>query len=250
MKNTATRALLAASLTWLGAWPAGGQVKPDPETRFNLGLQHLRDGRIDMAIESFKQAIKEDPKNAYFQKGLGMAYLAKREPGKAVEAFKKALEINPYYADVHNDLGTALSLAGKPEEAKREFLTAFNDPTFPTPEVAARNLGQAYLDEKNYNDASSWFRTAVQRNKSYPDGHLGLADTLAAQQRFDEAALQLELANKELPDSYPVLFALAEAYFKAGRFAESRSSFEQLARRDPAGAYGRRALERLRDFPR
>jgi hypothetical protein len=44
--------------------------------------------------------------------------------------------------------------------------------------------------------------------------------------------------------------ALGDACFKVGRFNEARGYFEELARKDPAGPFGRRALERLRDFPR
>ncbi len=243
--------MLALALSGLLSGPATADgPKVDPETRFDQGLAYLRDGRVDLAIEAFKAATKGDAKNAYFQKGLGQAYLAKRDWGKAVEAFRRALEINPYYADVHNDLGTALLLGGKREEARQELLAAYNDPTFATPEVAARNLAQSYLEEKNYSEAYNWFRTTVQRNKSYPDGHLGLADTLVAQQRFDEAVVQLELAKKELPDSLPITVTLGDACFKAGRFNEARAYFEELARKDPAGLFGRRALERLRDFPR
>ena len=249
MTSKLTLLALAVSGLLLGPAAADGP-KLDPETRFDQGLTHLRDGRVDQAIEAFKAAVKGDAKNAYFHKGLGQAYLAKREWSKAADAFRQALEVNPYYADVHNDLGTALLLGGKREEARQELLAAYNDPTFATPEVAARNLGQSYLDERNYGEAYTWFRTTVQRNKTYADGYLGLADALAAQQRFDEALVQLEAAKKELPDSLPIAMALGEACFKAGRFNEARTYFEELARKDPGGRHGRRALERLRDFPR
>lgn len=240
-------ALLAGLL--LSAVAAGGQAKPDAELRFNQGVQHLREGRVDMAIESLKAAVKEDGKNAYFQKGLGQAYAAKRDWDRAAEAFRKALELNPYYVDVRNDLGTTLLLAGHREEGKKELLAAFNDPLCPAPEMTARNLGQAYFEEKSYNEAYNWFRTAAQRNKRYADAYLGLADTLVALGRVDEALAALEAADKEIPDTVGILLALGEACFQAGRFNESRGYLEKVARLDPTGASGRRALERLRQFP-
>jgi tetratricopeptide (TPR) repeat protein len=241
---------LAALACLLLAGASGPQIKPDPETQFNLGLTHLREGRIDMAIEAFKAAIKADPKHVYSYKGLGLAYVAKRDAPKAIEALRKALELNPYYADVHNDLGSALWLAGKREEAKKEYLTAFNDATYPTPEAAARNLGQMYLEEKNYPEAQNWFRTAVTRNKDFAPGYLGLAEMLTAQGRVEEAVGQLETAYKQLPESLEILSELANACFKAGRFNEARGYYELCARKDPSGPTGRRALQRLREFPR
>src|SRR5207245_2181820 len=122
----------------------------DSEASFNAGLAHLRENRPALALEQFKKAVKEDPKNAYAYKGLGLTYAQLGKLSDAVASFRKALELNPYYVDVRNDLGSALVLSGKRAEGKAEFLAAFNDPTNPTPEMSARNLGQAYLEEKNY----------------------------------------------------------------------------------------------------
>jgi Tfp pilus assembly protein PilF len=198
----------------LAAPAAATQQSQDAEARFNAGLQHLRDGRPKLAIEEFEQAIKRDGKNAYFYKGLGLAYAAIRRFDDAVDAFKKARELNPYYTDVRNDLGTALILSGKREAGKAEFLAAFNDPTNPTPEISSRNLGQAYLEEKNYAQAANWFRSSLSRNKSYSDAYLGLAESLTALGRSEEALSLLETARRECEGSTAVQVALADAYYR------------------------------------
>ena len=240
---------VAVALALLSA-PALAQSPPDAETRFSTGVMHLREGRVDLALEEFKRAAKEDPKNPYFQKGLGLAYAAKRQWKDAIEAFRKALELNPYYVDVRNDLATALIGSGDREGGKKEFLGAFSDPTNPTPEISARNLGQAYLEEKNYPDAISWFRTSLTRNKKYADPYLGLADALLASERLDEAVAQLEAGVAELPEDAALLLALGQAYFKAGRFGEARARLEEAVRKDPAGPAGREAAAQLKALPK
>lgn len=251
---------LALVLTILAAPPLFAQAKGDGETRFSTGLTHLREGRLELAIEEFKGAIKEDPKNAYFYKGIGIAYqqLADRCADSAcrqaplrdaVAASRKALELNPYYVDARNDLGTALLRSGEREAGKKELLAAFNDPTNPSPELTARNLGTAYLEDKNYSEALNWFQSSLNRNKAYPDAWLGLSDVLVAQGRFDEAVLQLQMAQKELPNDVTVLLALGEVYYRAGRFAEARPRLESVAGKDPTGPAGRRAAELLKNFP-
>jgi len=232
------------------AAPALAQSPPQAETRFSTGVMHLREGRVDLALEEFKRAVKEDPKNPYFQKGLGLAYTAKRNWKEAIAAFRKALEINPYYVDVRNDLATALIGSGDRVGGKKEFLGAFSDPTNPTPEISARNLGQAYLEEKNYPDAISWFRTSLTRNKKYADPYLGLADALLASERLDEAVAQLEAGVAELPEDAALLLALGQAYFKAGRFGEARARLEEAVRKDPAGPAGREAAAQLKALPK
>lgn len=260
-KTVRFRSPLAVALLLL--WPAfasADQPKLDGETRFNNGLTHLREGRLDMALEEFKAAIKEDPKNPYFYKGLGVAYssLADRckddgcrqaQLKEAVAAARKALELNPYYVDARNDLGTALLRSGRREEGRKELLAAFNDPTNPSPEMTARNLGQSYLEDKNLSEALNWFQTSATRNKGYADAWLGLADVLVSQGRLDEAVQKLELAAKELPQDWSVIVALGEAYYRAGRFSDARPRLELVAGKDPSGPAGRRAVALLQKFP-
>jgi Tfp pilus assembly protein PilF len=232
---------------------AGAQTPPansDAEARFNAGLTHLRDGRPKLALEEFERAIKQDPKNPYFHKGLGLAYATLKRFDDAVGAFRKALLLNPYYTDVRNDLGMALVLAGKRQEGKAEFLTAFNDPTNPTPEISSRNLGQAYYEDRNYAEAANWFRSSLNRNKAYPDAYLGLADALIALGRGDDAMAQLETGAREVPDSTALQLALGEAYYRAGRFEDARARLEEARKKDPTGADARRAAELLKHFPR
>ncbi len=233
----------------LAAAAVAGAQAPDPEVSFNAGLSHLREGRPALAVEEFRKAVRQDAKNAYFQKGLGQAYLALGKYDDAVSAFRKALELNPYYTDVRNDLGTALILSGRRNEGLSEFLAAFNDPTNPTPEISSRNLGRAYLDGKSYPEAINWYRTSVGRNKSYPDAYLGLAEALMATGRTDEAVATLETAARECPQSADVLMTLGEAYSRVGRFGEARTRLEEARRKDPGGPVGRRAAQLLQQFP-
>lgn len=221
----------------------------DAESRFTMALQQMRDGRVEAAIEEIKRAIKDDSKNPYFHKGLGVAYMQIGSHDKAIDAFRKALDLNPYYTDVRNDLGTALVLAGKRDEGKREYLTAFNDPTYNTPEVAARNLAQAAFEEKSWDEALRWYRTAAQRNPKYSPAWLGLADVYVVLGRPEEAVAQLQAAQREMPDSIEVRLGYGEACYRAGRLSDARSALEDVARKDPAGPTGRRAVELLKNFP-
>jgi Flp pilus assembly protein TadD len=235
----------------------------DGETHFNNGLEHLRAGRLDMALDEFKTAVKQDPKNPYFFKGLGVAYAqtADRCPAKdqtcrqrsldeAVVAARKAIELNPYYADARNDLGTYLIRSGKREEGKKEFLAAFSDATNPSPEFAAANMGQALYEEKNYSQAASWFQTSLGKSKTHAPGHLGLSDCLVAMGKLDEAVTALEAGARALPENWNIALSLGDAYYRAGRFAEARTRLELVAGKDPTGPAGQRAVELLKKFPK
>ena len=241
--------MVAVAVVVAAAVPALTQGA-DPENSFNAGLNHLREGRAALAVEAFRKAVHEDGKNPYFQKGLGQAYLATGKYDDAVSSFRKALELNRYYVDVRNDLGTALIMSGRRDEGKNEFMTAFNDPTNPTPEISSRNLGNAYLEEKRYAEAVNWFRTSVSRNKDYADAYLGLSDALLASGHLEEAVGALEGGAKQCPQSASIQLSLGEAYSRVGRLGDARSRLEEARRRDPGGPAGRRAAQLLQQqFP-
>lgn len=254
MPNQKRWAAVFVVLALAAGSPAPAQQNPagsDAEAAFNAGLLHLREGRPAIAVDEFKRAVKLDPKNPYAHKGLGLAYLQQQMFDLAAAELRRALELNPYFVDVRNDLGTALVLGGRREEGKKEFLAAFNDPTNPTPEFAAANLGRAYFEDRNFPEAINWFRTAVARNKNFGDAVLGLADALTAQGKLEEAIVQLEAAlrEKDNAENAAVLLRLGEAYRQAGRLAEAKARYEEAARKDPASPAGRRAAELLRGMP-
>lgn len=229
---------------------AAATAQQGGEVEFNAGLTHLKEGRTEMAVESFKSAVNQDKKNSYFYKGFGQAYAAAGKFKKAIDAFEKSLKINPYYVDVRNDLGTAMILAGRRQDGLDQLLKAFNDPTNPAPEMSSRNLGQAYFESGQYAHALNWYRTSLRRNSSYPDAYVGVADCLRATGDLEGAILTLEEGLKQLPEDHRVRFELARAYFEAGRFAEARVAYEAIIAGAPGSAYGRAATSLLQSFPR
>jgi Tfp pilus assembly protein PilF len=248
--NHQTLRPIVLALILVGSPHVFSQSSPEAESRFNNGLAHLRDGQTVLALEEFRWAIKQDPKNPYFYKGLGLALAQQNKQKEAIDAYRKALELNPYYVDVRNDLGASLILAGQRDAGKKEFRTAFEDPTNPTPETSARNLGQAFFEEKNYPEALNWFDTSLSRNKDYADAYLGLADTLNVMGRSEEAIQKLEAGVANLANDIDLTLALGVAYYRAGRFTEARVRLEKVAAKDPAGASGRKAVDLLKNLPK
>jgi Flp pilus assembly protein TadD len=241
------------SLLLIGASPVFADnkgVADDGESNFSAGSAHLRDGRTDMAVTEFRAAIKKNDKNPYFYKGLGVALAQKNDLKGALEAFRKALELNPYYVDVRNDIGSVLMLMGQREEGKKEFLSAFNDPTNSNANVAARNMGNAFFEDKKYDEAVSWYKTSVQRNPGYPDAYEGLVDSLLALNRADEAVLAVQGGLKEMPDNPTLTLCLGRSYLGAGRFKEARAALEEATKKDPVGTAGRKAAEVLKTVPK
>jgi type IV pilus assembly protein PilF len=248
--RTTLRPALVLTVCLALSTPVAFAQADDAETVFNTALTHLREGHPAQALEEMRRAVKKDPKNPYFQKGLGLTYLKLNQPAQAIAAFRKALDLNPNYADARNDLGTALLLAGKRAEGKSELTRVFSEPMNPRPDLTAVNLGEAYLAENDYASALTWFQTATQKNKRLPEAYIGAAKAYVALNRVDEAITRLEEALSATAENIDVLYALGEAYYRAGRFAEARTRLERVTQKDAASEAGGRAAELLQKLAR
>ena len=243
------------------AAPVPAQDDAAAEMRFGAGVRLLRDGFPDRALVEIQEALKKDPDNAFYLKGLSVAYsqLAdKCKPNdsgcrnnnlkKAIDAAQKSLIANPDYVDARNDLGIAMLRLGKRTEGKAELAKAFADPQCPTPEVTAWNLGQAFFEEKEYNEAMTWFQAAQNKNKTLAASYVSIADILMILGQPDAAILQLETGVKEAGGNAAVQLALGDAYLAAGRFSDARVVYEAVIKKDPAGPSGRQAAAKLKSI--
>ena len=259
LKSRLSCALVALALTAASAHAQD----PAAELRFNAGVRMLRDGFPERALSEIQEALKQDPRNAFYLKGLGLTYAQladKCKPSdtgcrndnlkKAVDAAQKALLNNPDYVDVRSDLGIALLRLGKRADGKAELARAFGDPQCPTPEVTAWNLGQAFLEEKEYSEALTWFQAAQSKNKSLAAAYVSIAEVLLTQGQADAAIAQLETGLREAGGNTVVQLTLGDTYLRMGRFQDARAAFEQVVKKDPTGASGRQAAEKLKGLAR
>jgi tetratricopeptide (TPR) repeat protein len=122
------------------------------------------------------------------------------------------------------------------------------DPQCPTPEVTAWNLGQAFFEEKEYNEALTWFRAAQNKNKTMAAAYVSISDVYLATAQPEAAITQLEIGMKETGGHVGLQLSLGDAYAQAGRFQDARAAFEQVIKKDPLGPAGRQATEKLKSF--
>ena len=74
------------------------EAKPiDPQSfvEYALGLDYMKAGRIDKAIEAFKRAAELDPTSADIRRDLALAYLRNNDLTAAEKAFLDCVERNP-----------------------------------------------------------------------------------------------------------------------------------------------------------
>ncbi|MDP6584296.1 MAG: tetratricopeptide repeat protein, partial [Anaerolineales bacterium] len=142
---------------------------------FNRGNDHSNSGKYEEAIESYKQAIKLNPDDAYAHTRLGVAYRKSGMYEDAIESYKQAIRINPDDADAHIGLGIAYGRLGKHKEAIESYKQAIRiDPDF----VLAHNgLGVAYRNLGKYEEAIESYKQVIEIDPDDASTHyyLGLS---------------------------------------------------------------------------
>ncbi len=97
----------------------------DPYARNNLGAVLCRQGRLDEALASLREAIRQNPEYFRAYSNLGTVHALRGEFPLAIGLYQKALRLNPRDELSHLNLGLALARTGNRPGAKlhlRQFL--------------------------------------------------------------------------------------------------------------------------------
>jgi tetratricopeptide (TPR) repeat protein len=200
-----------------------------------LGLSYRNLGRFDEAKQAFQAGLKLDPHNSSCLFNLG--YIAERQGDAALAEtmFQQALRANPEYADALLELANLRITEKKYSEAEellKRYVKVSHSPATGYYKLAMveRNLHETAAADRDL----AVFQT-LSKNVStgpYPYEHLfdyidnrsKLAPGVREQLDITELSEQI----KKHPDQPEDLYLLAEAYLKAGKVDDAKSTIAQL----------------------
>src|SRR5690242_6013140 len=92
------------------------QVRPprSPEEWCAAGDVLRADGKLDEAIDAYREAARLRPESSSIRQHLGIALSLRRRFAEAIEAFSAVAQLRPDDPHAHNNLGAALRAHGKP----------------------------------------------------------------------------------------------------------------------------------------
>ncbi len=117
---------------------------------FNKGLKLALQGKYDMALKEYEQALKVHPKSAETYNNIGFAYYDKKDYDEAISNQEKALELNPDIANAFFGLALAYEKKGDKEKALvnwKEF-TKRADPKSKWHKNAMRHIKDLTMNKK------------------------------------------------------------------------------------------------------
>lgn len=162
-----------------------------------LGLAHQQLGEYDASVTAFSSARQLAPGDADYDLYLTQALLAARQNERALAVATAALKQHP-------------------DETRLVRLRA----------QALGRLGRSA-------EAVTFLEGAIKADSRSPDLAFALADTYAAQKRFDDAVRVIEQAETAFGESDEFTYRLANVYEQAGRLADAERELRRMLERDP-----------------
>lgn len=212
---------------------AVGQI---PRLAFMHAAQHVRDGQLENAINSFQQAEEyaekyDDEQILKRVRGnmpalhlnLGNKYYRDERNEEAIEQYEKAIELNPSYVSAYYQMGLVYRRYDEMEQALEHFDTSIelareegNQEHVDRAQRAARDYlvhrASEQIEEENYNRALDLLNRASGYGES-ASMHYRFAEAYNLLERFDEALNSAQRAL-ELDDGGRT--DLARVYFEIG----------------------------------
>jgi tetratricopeptide (TPR) repeat protein len=182
----------------------------------NMGIKYFKQERYEMAIESYKTAIKISPVHANAYSNLGNVYATIGRNEEAVEVLKKSLSLKPDNAEAHNNLGIAYKNIRMFDEAMDSFSKAAE--LEPESDRAYINLGGTYAITGRHEEALPFYKKALEINPSSETAYYNLGHSYSALGRYGEAVEAFEKLTEINPRRADAFYNLAVAYYYEGDY--------------------------------
>jgi TolA-binding protein len=236
--------LLCLGVLWV-ILIAGDRAWADPVTDYNLAVEFYRQQRWDLAVDACQDFLRKYPEHE--RAGTARLYLAqsllhRRRFAEARDQFAVFLKNSPEHQDrplAQYRLGECSYFLGEYAVAEvdlEKFLKQY--PEHELAEWGTVYLGESQLRQKKYEAAAKSFEQAISRfprGGLVEDAEFGLAASLEARHRIDQA-LQIYQRIAARPQSSrgaEAQFHIGADYFDQGKFQESATAFQDLARKFP-----------------
>ena len=201
--------------------------------RFNYARALLAKGKIEPARLQLEDALKTRPDFVSARELLARIYLVKQDPAKALQAADDLLQIDRKNLTGHLTRSAAL-LALKDTDKAREELDLITK-LFPQNPDARYQVGLLAWQDKDYKKAEQTFGSLYRDNHD-SRGLMGITETLAAQNRLDDAIKEMDKAIAAEPARQDLKLARANLFVRAQRYDDAIATFKGLLEKEPASA--------------
>src|SRR2546425_3330729 len=241
--------LLAAACR--GATPGGDSVASSAAavTARTWGLAYLQANQLPQAEAEFEKVVKLAPDQAVGYADLGLVYLREGRYREADAQLRRAAALDSADSNIGLMLAKVYELTGREPEARREVERVLRrDSTDIRALYAAAELAGRSTDPEERRRQESYLRLVVTRAPANIAARLELVDLLLARGAADDAAAQLEVLQRQLPQlprEAARFFQRALRSARAGRATEAAVAAKRFHQAMEVTAAYQVSLQRL-----
>jgi len=202
----------------------------------SLGSIFFQRGYMEAAGEFFQSALKDNPASAEACYGLGSVYLKQEKTTQARDNFERAVQLTASYPETTpnawNNLGLLAAREGETPKAIDFFEKALQ--IDPDRLIVLQNLGNAYRQQKRWDDARTTLERALAIKPQDPEANYSLGMVFAQKDDNETAYRYLQKALQARPTYPEALNNLGVLYLRTHRRNEAVAEFEECMRVAPA----------------
>ena len=150
----------------------------DARELFEEGFEHHQAGDLEQAIERYRQSLEAAP-SAEAHTFLGWAFSHHGDLDTAIEECFKAIDADPAFGNPYNDIGAYLLQLSRPNDAVPWLKKALDAPRYASYHFAHMNLGRAYSQLGEWDEARRSFKAALEIEPNYPPARWALTQLIA-----------------------------------------------------------------------
>jgi tetratricopeptide (TPR) repeat protein/peroxiredoxin len=190
----------------------------------------------DQAEASFQQALLDDASSAEALYGLGSVYLKQQKTREAQDSFERTIKLRASYPETMPNAWNNLGLIATREGRTADAIPLFQEALRLSPDhlIALDNLGNAYRQQKKWDEARDVLERAVAVGQEDPEANYSLGMVFAQTGDTDRAYEYLQIALKFRPDYPEALNNLGILYLRTERRDQGIAKFEECIRVAPA----------------
>jgi len=229
--------------------PKASENEKRARAHYGIAVDHLRQGRVALALRELKAAHDFNPNDKWIQLTLAETYRLKGRPEEAEHHLRESLRISPSFQAARLNLSALYVQMERYPEAIQEAETLVDDPTFPVPWKALTNQGWAFYKMGDLVEARERLEMALEYNENYVPAMLSAAVIDAEQGRHVDALNGLEGVLRAKPGpaaQAEANYRLAEVYVSLGNRNKAVHHLVVAAEQKPSGEWGKRSEDYLR----
>jgi Tfp pilus assembly protein PilF len=215
------------------------------EGYYTRGLSYLQEKNYEMASVEFNRSLQTDSnyKQSYYGLGIISDYQGKLE--EAAKYYQQAIDRDSNYSEAHNALGVVYSKQRKWKEAAKEFNKALDNKLYTTPHIPYLNLGDLYMEQKEYGKAAESYRESKRFvNTEWTILKLGTA--LFEDGKTKEAISEFQEGIGIAPQNANMRYSLGLAYLKEGNKQSALAEFKKAAELAPKSELAQKSNEYIK----